>query len=289
MIIKERHITFERVKRIVMVLLGAGITAVGLQYFLLPNHLIDGGVTGLSIIVARLTGLPLGLFLIILNIPFVVLGFKKFGKEFAALSVTGILALAALTSVHVSRGITDVPMLAAVFGGIVVGVGVGLVVRYGGIIDGSDTIAVLIDRVTVFSVGEAIMTINSIIITLAGFIFGWEEAMYSLIAYFIVHKAIDVVVEGLNEDRCMWVVSMKVREIGNTVNEMIKEPVTYFKESAPGDKNEPHGIMLAVISRFDEQKLKTAIRAIDKHAYVVITSAHEVVDRVSEGSLYREV
>jgi len=272
-----------------MVLLGAGITAVGLQYFLLPNHLIDGGVTGLSIIVARLTGLPLGLFLIILNIPFVVLGFKKFGKEFAALSVTGILALAALTSVHVSRGITDVPMLAAVFGGIVVGVGVGLVVRYGGIIDGSDTIAVLIDRVTVFSVGEAIMTINSIIITLAGFIFGWEEAMYSLIAYFIVHKAIDVVVEGLNEDRCMWVVSMKVREIGNTVNEMIKEPVTYFKESAPGDKNEPHGIMLAVISRFDEQKLKTAIRAIDKHAYVVITSAHEVVDRVSEGSLYREV
>lgn len=289
MIIKERHITLERVKRIVMVLLGAGITAVGLQYFLLPNHLIDGGVTGLSIIVARLTGLPLGLFLIILNIPFVVLGFKKFGKEFAALSVTGILALAALTSVHVSRGITDVPMLAAVFGGIVVGVGVGLVVRYGGIIDGSDTIAVLIDRVTVFSVGEAIMTINSIIITLAGFIFGWEEAMYSLIAYFIVHKAIDVVVEGLNEDRCMWVVSMKVREIGNTVNEMIKEPVTYFKESAPGDKNEPHGIMLAVISRFDEQKLKTAIRAIDKHAYVVITSAHEVVDRVSEGSLYREV
>ena len=245
-------------------------------------------MTGLSIIVAHLTGLPLGLFLIILNIPFIVLGYKKFGKEFALLSVIGIVALAALTTVHVTHGFTDIPLLAAIFGGLLVGVGVGLVVRYGGILDGSDTVAVLIDRVTVFSVGEAIMTINSVIIMLAGFMFGWENAMYSLIAYFIAHKAIDVVVEGLNEDRCMWVVSMNVREIGNTVNEMIKEPVTYFKESAPGDKHEPHGIMLAVISRFDEQKLKSAIRAIDKHAYVVITSAHEVVDRVSEGSLYRE-
>lgn len=271
-----------------LVLVGAGITAVGLQFFLLPNHLINGGVTGLSIIVAHLTGLPLGLFLVILNIPFIALGYKKFGKEFAVLSIVGIAALASLTFVHVSHGFTDIPILAAVFGGAIVGVGVGFVVRYGGILDGSDTIAVLIDRVTVFSVGEAIMTINSIIIALAGFVFGWENAMYSLIAYFVAHKAIDVVVEGLNEDRCMWVVSMKVRDIGNTINEMIKEPVTYFKESAPGDKNEPHGIMLAVISRFDEQKLKSAIRAIDQHAYVVITSAHEVVDRVSEGSLYRE-
>jgi uncharacterized membrane-anchored protein YitT (DUF2179 family) len=182
---------------------------------------------------------------------------------------------------------TDVPMLAAVFGGLIVGLGVGMVVRHGGIIDGADTIAVLVDRVTVFSVGEAIMTINGVIITLAGFVFGWEQAMYSLIAYFIAHKAIDVVVEGLNDDRCMWIVSMKTREIGDTINAMIKEPVTYFKEAEKGDDKEPHGIMLVVITRFEEQKLKAAIKQIDKHAFVVITSAHEVVDRVSEGSLYR--
>ncbi len=196
--------------------------------------------------------------------------------------------LAALTFGHVDKGITDIPMLAAIFGGLMVGLGVGTVVRHGGIIDGSDTIAVLIDRVTIFSVGEAIMTINGIIITLSGFIFGWEAAMYSLIAYFIAHKAIDVVVEGLNDDRCMWIISMNTREIGYTINHMIREPVTYFKDPKEGDKSEPHGIMLAVITRFEEQKLKTAIRKIDKHAYVVITSAHEVLDRVSEGSLYRE-
>lgn len=246
-------------------------------------------MTGISIIAAKVSGLPLALFLLILNAPFLYLGYRKFGKAFALYSLIGVTTLALLTLVHVERGMTDVPILAAIFGGLIVGIGVGTVVRHGGIIDGADTLAVLVDRVTVFSVGEAIMTINGIIITLAGFIFGWEQAMYSLIAYFVAHKAIDVVVEGLNEDRCMWVVSMKVRDIGTTINTMIEEPVTYFKESALGDKNEPHGIMLAVITRFEEQKLKEAIRKIDKHAYIVITSAHEVVDRVSEGSLYREV
>lgn len=279
------RINLEFAKRIGLVLFGSVVTAVGLQFFLLPNHLLDGGVTGLSIISAQLTGLPLGLFLAVLNIPFVWLGYKKFGKDFALFSILGIITLASLTWIHVPEGFTDIPILAAIFGGLIVGIGVGVVVRYGGIIDGADTIAVLIDRKTIFSVSEAIMAINGVIITVAGFVFGWEQALYSLIAYFVAHKAIDVVVEGLNEDRCMWVVSMKVREIGKVINESIKEPVTYVKESDPNDR-EPHGMILAVITRFDEQKLKKAIRSIDKHAYVVITSAHEVMDRVSEGSLY---
>ena len=256
--VSERGYTIatDTLKRIIFVLVGAGITAVGLQFFLLPNHLLDGGVTGISILMAKLTNWPLGFFLALLNIPFLILGFKKMGRQFTFLSIVGIAMLAALTLVHVDHGLTDIPILAAVFGGVIVGIGVGMVVRYGGIIDGADTVAVLIDRKTVFSVSEAIMVINGCIITLAGFVFGWENAMYSIIAYFIAHKAIDVTVEGLNEDRCMWVVSMRVREIGKVVNEITQEPVTYFKESQPGDNKEPHGIMLAVITRFDEQKLK---------------------------------
>ena len=154
--------------------IGAIITAAGLQFFLLPNHLLDGGVTGISIISAKLSGVPLGVFLALFNIPFVLLGLRKFGKEFAAFSLLGIIVLASLTMAHVDKGFVDVPILAAVFGGVIVGIGVGMVVRYGGIIDGADTIAVLIDRVTVFSVGEAIMVINGFIIMLAGFVFGWE-------------------------------------------------------------------------------------------------------------------
>lgn len=263
------------------------MTAVGLQFFLLPNHLLDGGVTGVSIVAAQLTGLPLGIFLIVLNIPFVVLGYKKFGKQFAAYSMLGIITLASLTLVHVPHGLTDIPLLAAVFGGIVVGVGVGIVVRYGGIIDGADTVALIIDRITVFSVGEAIMVINSIIITAAGFVFGWDAAMYSLIAYFVAHKAIDVTVDGLNESRSVWIVSLQVRDIGKVINELIEEPVTYVKESNPDDR-EPHGVMLAVITRFEEERVKAAVRKVDPRAFIVVTSAHEVIGKVSEGSLYRE-
>lgn len=280
------RIKFSYIKRIVGVLFGSVMTAVGLQFFLLPNHLIDGGVTGTSIVLAHLTGVPLGVFLIFLNAPFIFLGYKKFGRAFAGYSLLGITTLASLTLVHVPHGMTDVPMLAAIFGGAIVGAGVGLVVRFGGIIDGADTVALIIDRITVFSVGEAILFINCIIITMAGFVFGWDAAMYSLIAYFVAHKTIDVMVDGLNESRSMWVVSLDVRALGKVVNELIEEPVTYVKESSSTDR-EPHGVMLAVITRFEEQKVKDAIRAIDPRAYIVVTSAHEVVGKISEDSLHR--
>ncbi len=262
------------------------VTAAGLQFFLLPNHLIDGGVTGVSIIASEISNVPLGVYLLIFNIPFVFLGYKKFGKDFAAYSTLGIVTLASLTFVHVPHGLTDVPILAAVFGGMVVGIGVGIVIRYGGIIDGADTVAVLIDRVTIFSVGEAIMAINGVIITLSGFIFGWEQALYSLIAYFVVHKAIDVTVEGLNESRTVWIVSMHVRELGKAINDLIEEPVTFVKESDP-DAREPHGVMLAVITRFEEQKVMHKVREIDPKAFMVTTSAHEAMGKVSERSIER--
>lgn len=249
--------------------------------------MIDGGVTGLSIVAARLTGLPLGLFLFLLNLPFLYFGYKKIGRAFAAYSALGIVSLALLSSAHISNGFTHTPILAAIFGGIVIGVGVGLVVRYGGILDGMDMIAVVIDRKTVFSVGEAILVINGLIITLAGFVFGWEEALYSLVAYFVVHKAVDITIEGLDESRTVWIVSNHVRPIGKAINNLIGEPVTYIRESDP-DAREPHGVILVVISRLQEQKVMAAVRAIDPMAYIVLSAAHEVIGKLSEGTLYRE-
>jgi len=280
------RINLNTAKRVLLVLLGSIVAAAGLQFFLLPNHLLDGGVTGISILSAYLSGIPFGVFLLVLNIPFVIIGFRKFGKDFAMYSTIGIVALAAMTFIHVPHGFTDQPILAAIFGGIFVGIGSGLVIRYGGIIDGSDTIAILIDRVTVFTVGEAIMVINGIIIAAAGFVFGWENALYSLIAYFVAHKAIDVTVEGLNESRSVWVVSMKVREIGKIINRVIEEPVTYLKEANKKDP-EPHGILLAVITRFEEQKIKAAIHSVDKKAFVVISNAHEIMRNETSNSLKR--
>ena len=281
---EEDLIPSENFKKAVLIIAGSVIAAAGLQYFLIPNQLLDGGVTGISIILAHLFSLPVGVFLILLNIPFVWLGYRKFGKDFALLSVLGIMLLALLTILfHTSVGFTGQPILAAVFGGILVGVGVGLVIRYGGTLDGADTIAILIDRVTIFSVGEAIMIMNLFIIGAAGFVFGWDQAMYSLIAYFVAHKAIDVTVEGLNEDRSVWIVSKHVREVGAIITEVTNEPVTFVKE-ADDKRNEPHGVLMVVITRFEEQKVKSAVQAIDPRAFIVISNAHEVVgkDSVSE-------
>jgi uncharacterized membrane-anchored protein YitT (DUF2179 family) len=268
------------------VLVGSVIAAGGLQFFLLPNHLLDGGVTGISIIAAQLTGWPLGVFLLVCNVPFVILAHRKFGKDFAIFSIIGITMLALLTFAHVQHGFTDVPILAAIFGGLLVGIGAGMAIRYGGIVDGADTIAVLIDRVTIFSVSEAIMAINGIIIALAGFVFGWEQALYSLIAYFVAHKAVHATVQGLDESRSVWVVSKRVHAIGRVINDLIEEPVTYLRESDP-ESAYPYGVMLAVITRLEEQKVKSAIRSVDPHAYTVIGSAHEVMDRISEDSLHQ--
>lgn len=267
---------FRLAGKVIMILIGAVMAAVGLQYFLLPNHLLDGGVTGLSILSAHLTNVPLGIFLVVLNLPFVYLGYKKFGKKFAAFSAIGIVTLASLTYVHVDNPFTHTPILAAIFGGILVGIGAGLVIRFGATLDGTDTVAILIDRITIFSVGEAIMAMNGAVIVSAGFVFGWESALYSLIAYFVAHKAIDVTVEGLDESRSVWIVSMHVRQIGSLINEYIEEPVTYLKEADPKDP-EPHGIMLAVISRFEENKIKEIVELIDTKAFVVFSPAHEVL------------
>jgi uncharacterized membrane-anchored protein YitT (DUF2179 family) len=267
------------VKNIVFILIGAAIAAVGLQFFLVPNHLIDGGVVGISIIASKLFNLPLAVFLIILNVPFIFLGYKKIGKQFALYSTLGVGALAAITVlVHSPHAATTTPILAAVFGGMIVGVGVGLVIRYGGTLDGTDTVGILIDRRTPFSIGEGIMFINIFILIASGFVFGWDNAMYSIIAYFVAHKSIDITVEGMNESRSVWIVSKKYREVGEAIYRRTGRKVTYVNgktdEAIVSD-----GVVLAVITRFEEQRLKTVVYEVDESAFIVISGAHEIIGK----------
>jgi uncharacterized membrane-anchored protein YitT (DUF2179 family) len=258
-------------------LVGAIVAAVGLQFFLIPNHLTDGGVVGLSIIGAHLFNVPIGVFLLLLNIPFLYLGLKKIGKEFALYSIFGIFTLAVLTTlIHSSVAATTDPILAAVFGGAIVGIGVGLVIRHGGTIDGADTVAILIDKGTPFSVGEAIMFINIFILAASGFVFGWDNAMYSMIAYYVAHKAIDVTVEGLDNSKSVWIVSKKYKEIGAAIQEQLGEKVTYVNgKKVNGIISD--GVMLVVITRMQEMKLKALVRKYDQRAFIVINDAHEIV------------
>lgn len=274
---RSNLINLNILKHTAVILLGAMIAAVGLQFFLIPNHLTDGGVVGLSIIGARLFSIPIGLFLILLNIPFIYLGYKKLGKEFALYSIFGIVVLSLLTTIiHSSVAATSEPILAAVFGGAIVGIGVGLVIRHGGTIDGADTVAILIDKRTPFSVGEAIMFMNIFILTASGFVFGWDNAMYSMIAYYVAHKAIDVTVEGLDNSRSVWIVSKNYKEIGAAIQEQLGEKVTYVNGKRV-DGMVSDGVILAVITRMQEMKLKALVRKHDKRAFIVINDAHEIV------------
>lgn len=251
----------------------------GLESFLLPNHLVDGGIVGVAIMGAHVLHVPLGLLLILFNAPFIYLGYRKLGASFAITSFVGIASVGLLTGlVHSWSTVTTDPVLAAIFGGATIGFGVGLVIRSGGTLDGAEIVAILIDRKSPFTVGEIIMFMNLFIIGGAGFVFGLDRAMYSLIAYFVAYKVIDITVEGLDESKAAWIVSSKPVLIGQGVNEQLSRKVTYI---TPGEGTEvgSEGVILSVITRVEEQRLKTLVREIDPKAFVVITSAHDVMGK----------
>jgi uncharacterized membrane-anchored protein YitT (DUF2179 family) len=267
------------IKSTVGIITGAVIAAVGLEAFLLPNHLLDGGIVGISIIGAQLLGLPIAVFLFFLNLPFIFLGYKKLGKQFAVASMIGIVALSAATVLlHNIGSATTEPILAAVFGGAIVGCGVGIVIRYGGTLDGAEIVAILADKRSPFSVGEVVMFMNLFIIGSAGFVFDWNSAMYSLIAYFVAFKVIDITVEGLNESKSVWIVSNEYKKIGQAIYDELGRKVTYVNgQSDAGLISD--GVILSVITRIEEQHLKAIVKECDPSAFVVINSAHEVMGK----------
>lgn len=188
---------FKLILRSLLVTLGALLVSLGLEIFLVPNNIIDGGVVGISIIMSYLTGIKLELFLLILNVPFLYLGYRQIGKKFVVTTLFGLSVLSLGTGFlnNVSAP-TENPLLASVFGGAFLGIGVGMVIRYGGSLDGTEILGILLNRKTPISVGNVVMFINIFIFFSAGFVFGWDRAMYSLITYFIASKMIDFTIEG---------------------------------------------------------------------------------------------
>lgn len=253
--------------------------ALGLEAFLIPNSLIDGGMVGIAIMAAHIFHVPLGVFLVVLNAPFLYLGYKKLGLRFAVTSLCSITSLALITGLfHNWPVVTTDPVLAAIFGGAAIGFGVGMVIRYGGTLDGAEIIAILIDRRSPFSVGEIIMFMNLFIIGSAGFVFGWDKAMYSLIAYFVAYKVIDVTVEGLDESKAVWIISKKYELIGRRIQDELGRKVTFVNAERDAGLISD-GVILSVITRIEEQRLKILVNECDPSAFVVITNAHDVMGK----------
>ncbi|CAH2714225.1 hypothetical protein BACCIP111895_01386 [Neobacillus rhizosphaerae] len=275
--IQHRRLTKRKIfQRVLLITIGAMLMAVGLEIFLVPNNVIDGGITGISIMLSYITGWKLGIFLFILNIPFFFIGYKQIGKTFALSTLYGIIVLSiGTTLLHPVPAFTQDILLATVFGGIVLGIGVGMVIRYGGSLDGTEILAILFNNKLPFSVGEIIMFFNLFILGCAGFVFTWDRAMYSLIAYFVAYKTIDITITGLDESKSVWIISDNAKQIGDAIMNRLGRGVTYINgEGAYSGDNKK--VIFCVINRLEEAKLKEIVTENDDSAFLAVADIAEV-------------
>lgn len=266
------------IRKMIMIIIGAAIAAYGLEAVLIPNNVIDGGVTGVSIMGAEVLELPLGLFLFILNIPFVYLGYKQIGKTFAIMSIVGIAALSLGTVLmhDISPILSEKDhLLVVASGGILLGVGIGIVLRNGGALDGSEVLAVLISRKVPFSVGDIILLINVFIFAIAAFVYNLESALYSALTYYIAKTVIDIVQVGLEKSKSVQIISKNSRDIGDAIQARLGRSLTYTTGRG-GFSNEESEIITCVINRMEETKLLDIIREHDPGAFVVVSDVSEV-------------
>ena len=261
----------------IQLFIGAVIASIGLEMFLIPNNVIDGGVVGLSIMGHYLLPYtPFGVFLVILNLPFLYIGYKHIGKNFAISTIAAVIMLSFCSEVVAEfPKVTNDSFLAAIFGGIIDGIGVGIIMRAGGSLDGTEIVAIIADKHSPFSVGEVVMFINLFILSGAGLLFGWDKAMYSLVAYFVIAKMIDVVTKGLDETYAIMIVSNNPRELTDVLNTVIRGVTLLHGEG--GYTGDPKEIVYCVVNRLEVTKIKDIVLSIDEHAFVTINSVHDIV------------
>lgn len=276
-LLRRRKTAMDWIKKYLVLIIGSLIYSAGLEIFLVPNNIIDGGIVGISIMASYLTGIPFGVYMVVLNLPFLYLGYKQIGKTFAISTIVSIIAISVFSEfLEPVPQITQDYFLAAIFGGIIAGAGVGLVIRQGGSLDGTEITAIILDRKTSFSVGEVVMFFNLFILGAAGFVFGWDKAMYSLVAYFIISKMIDVVLKGLDESYAVMIVSDEYEEIADALMHRLGRGVTYLhgKGAYTGDDKQ---VLYCVVTRLEVVKLKEIALEKDETAFVTINPVHDIV------------
>lgn len=277
---QTRHQKSNKLKifsKVFMIIAGALIAAYGLESVLIPNNVSDGGVTGLSIVGSNLFGLPLGLLIGVINIPFVWLGYKQIGKSFAIYSVIGIGSLAIGTSLmhHVPTIIQGDTLLVTVVGGIIIGFGMGLALRNGGALDGIDMLAVLLSRKLPFGTSDLILFLNMFVFIVVSSVFGLQGAILSALAYFIASKVIHIVEEGLSGSKTFKIITSHPEVMVETIRDRLGRGATYT-DAYGGYTNEQFKEITCVINRLEESKIKDIINEIDPRAFVVVYDVAEV-------------
>ena len=270
------EIVREYIARAIFITLGAFITAVALEGFLLPNNIIDGGIIGISMMISYITKWNLGLLIVCINIPFILMALKTLGHKFVIHTFYATIMLAIATNICHGFQATEDLLLSTVFGGIILGMGVGIILRNNASLDGTEMVSInLAKKLKIISVGELLMGINLFIYMGAGFLYGWDRALYSIMTYYVASKVIDSVLEGLDKAKSVRIVSEQYKEIGDAIMKELDVSVTYMKTMGGYSKKEKI-LTYCVVNKFEMAKLKDLIHSIDPKAFLVTEDVHEV-------------
>jgi uncharacterized membrane-anchored protein YitT (DUF2179 family) len=276
---KRKWVTIKaEIKSTLFILLGIMAAGFGLNGFLLPNKFIDGGVTGVSLLLTELTQLPFSVLIILINIPFIFLSYFTLGKSFAIKTLLAIIGLGLCVALVHFPIITNDKLLVAVFGGIFLGAGIGLTIRGGGVIDGTEVLAIYISKKMGVTIGDIIIIINVLIFGSAAFLLSIETALYAMITYFVASKTLDFIVEGIDEYIGVTIVSSHCKEMRDMIVQTMGRGVTVYKGAkGVGKRGERDDldIIYTVITRLEINKLNTEIEKISSTAFVVMTSVKD--------------
>lgn len=263
-----------------MIAFGIASAAFGLKGFLIPNEFIDGGVTGISLLISSITGWPISVLILIINIPFIWLGYKRVDKMFALKTLVAIVVLAIVLYFVTFPLVTHDKLLTAVFGGFFLGAGIGLAMRGGSVIDGTELLAVYINPRSILTIGQIILVINIFIFGIAAFFLGIESALYSILTYLAATQTINYIVQGFDEYTAVTIVSPKSELIKNVIMRHLHRGVTVYKGEKGFGKTvieeKQVDILFTVITRLDVQRLVARVQQIDPKAFIITNSVSEV-------------
>ena len=274
--------------RYALLITGAILAAFSIENLLVPCKILDGGIVGVSIIISTLTKLPLSILTLVLNIPFVIIGGKRLGKQFWLRTGIAMALFSTFLELfkHWDFEATEDPLLATVFGGIILGAGVGLIIKNGGCLDGTETVAIMLSKKLSMSVGQIVLGFNIIIYACAGILFGIDRALYSLLTYFIVSKVVDYIDIGLNQAKAVMIITNEGQQIAADIYETLGRTVTFMNGEGliSGEKT----ILYCVITRMELQPLRKIIEKDDYSAFMTISDVNEIIGSHIKSSEYLE-
>lgn len=269
----QRLLVRENVRSAILILLGIAFATIGLKSFLLPNNYLDGGVTGISLLVNSETGFDISYLIVMINAPFIFIGWRQIGRGFAVKTTFAVFGLAIAVHYIDLESVTKDHLLIAVFGGFFLGAGIGLAIRGGGVIDGTEVLAVYVSRKSSLSVGDFIAVFNVTLFVTAAFMVGFERAMYSMLTYLAASKTVDFIITGIEEYIGVTIVSEKAEEIREAIVGNLGMAVTVYKgeggNGKKGNVKSERPIIFSVVTRLEVQRLKVEVEKVDPDAFLI--------------------